>query len=79
MTPKQKAEELFYRCPIVELGDDDGIVRNDLSIEALKDVLLFLVDEILNCEPKKSYFIKGHWMTPNNFWREVKEEIKKLR
>lgn len=71
MTPKAKAEDLYYRCPIVELGDDDGIVKNDLSMEALKDVLIFLVDEIIKSNNE-------NWVTPTAYWEDVKEEIENL-
>jgi hypothetical protein len=68
MTPKEKANSLFMNCPIVELGDSKGIVKNDLSINALKNVLLFLVDElILNSTHLEIYY-----------WNEVKQEIEKL-
>ena len=68
MTPKEKALELFVNCPIVESGDSKGIVKNDLSIKALKNVLLFLVDElILNSTHLEIYY-----------WQEVKQEINKL-
>jgi hypothetical protein len=68
MTPKQKAEQLFLKCPIVELGDAKGIVKNDLSIEALKQVLLFLVDEIILLSNNIEIY----------YWKEVKNEIQKL-
>lgn len=68
MTPKEKAQDLFLKCPIVELGDAKGIVKNDLSIEALKQVLLFFVDEII----KLSNHIEIY------YWNEVKKEIQQL-
>lgn len=70
MTPKEKAEELFLKCPIVELGDDKGIVKNELSINALKNVLLFMIDQILKEESIGSLLI--------DWWKEVKQEIEKL-
>lgn len=73
MTPKEKAQDLFYRCPIVELGDDNGVVKNDLSIKALKDVIIFLVDEILlECN---DWFWQG---VRKEYFEQVKEEIEKL-
>ena len=68
MTPKQKAEHLFLKCPIVELGDGKGIVKNDLSIIALKNVLLFMIDEIILLSNNYEIY----------YWKEVKLEIEKL-
>lgn len=68
MTPKQKANELFLKCPIVELGDEKGIVKNELSINALKNVLLFMIDEIILLSNRFEIY----------YWEEVKKEIEKI-
>lgn len=71
MTPKEKAKELYWKYY-------QNISDTSFPEETAKQCALIAVDYILNSEPKKSYFIKGHWMTPNNFWREVKSEINQL-
>ena len=68
MTPKEKAFHLYYKY-IREIIADN---------EKAKKCALIAVDEILNVEPKKAYFIKGYWMTANTYWKEVEEEINKL-
>jgi hypothetical protein len=68
MTPKQKAHELFLKCPIVKIVDTEHTVINSLSIVELKQVLLFLVDEII----RLSNHIEVY------YWNEVKNEINQL-
>jgi hypothetical protein len=67
-TPKQKAKDLFLKCPIIELGDDKGIVKNELSINAIINVLLFMIDEIILISNQIEIY----------YWQEVKKELEKL-
>lgn len=68
MTPKEKAFHLHYKY-IREIIADN---------EKAKQCALIAIDEILNSEPKKAYFIKGYWMTPKTYWDEVKNELNKM-
>lgn len=77
MTPKEKAIQLVSK--MLEFAS-----TNDYDYEAkgagndyhnAKQCALIAVDYILNSEPKKAYFIKGTWITPNMYWQEVKKEI----
>ena len=68
MTPKEKAKELFekmyYKIPVDELGKDN---------ESAKQCALIAVNEIISfIEDDRDWFI---W---KNYYKEVKQEIKKL-
>ena len=81
MSPKEKAQELFMQCPIVECGDSKGIVKNDLSIEALKNVLIFMTDKLIEHTPSvDTYPPNCQSIHPGvrEYWKEVKSEIKKI-
>jgi hypothetical protein len=67
MTPKEKAKELFYRY--YQIVADSGYPE-----EKSKQCALIAVDEIINfmflSENENVFWI--------NYWKEVKQEIKKL-
>ena len=74
MTPKEKAEQLLheYRYFFMNEGEDYGeeILVSLLSTKCA----LIAVDEILNSRPQ----ITDSQIEYNNYWQEVKQEIKKL-
>jgi hypothetical protein len=65
MTPKEKAEELFYKMLSTDKVDDYSFVGSKVA----KQCALICVDEILpiNSNPKAI-----------EYWEEVKQEIEKL-
>ena len=72
MTPKEKAEELFYKY--CELCADSSY------LEAMaKKCALIAVDEILNNNTKIPANVNGlHTVENTYYWQEVKKEIEKL-
>ena len=70
MTPKEKANEFFYK--IYDSKDYNGYCNGCcLVFEQAKDIALIAIDEILNVSI--SYAGKDY-----DYWQEVKEEIEKL-
>jgi hypothetical protein len=70
MTPKEKAFFLLSRTCLLDCTDE--------NINKSKTICRIWIDELMINEPKKSYFIKGTWITPNNYWKQVLIEINKL-
>jgi hypothetical protein len=63
MTPKEKAEELFYKMLSTDKLDDYSFVGSKVA----KQCALICVDEIMPINPKAM-----------EYWQQVKQEIEKL-
>ena len=80
MTPKEKAEELFWNYTKVHnfsaILDFDGNTHIDLEygISKVKQCALIAVDEVIEA------LHEHHWQNRLiiDFWKEVKHEIEKL-
>lgn len=80
MTPKEKAEELFWNYTKVHnfsaILDFDGNTHIDLEygISKVKQCALIAVDEVIEA------LHEHHWQNRLiiDFWKEVKQEIEKL-
>jgi hypothetical protein len=80
MTPKEKAEELFWKYTKVSnfsaVLDFDGNTHIDLEfgISKVKECALIAVDEIIEA------LYQHHWQNRNvtEYYREVKQEINNL-
>jgi hypothetical protein len=78
MTPKEKAEELFWKYTKVSnfsaVLDFDGNTHIDLEfgISKVKECALIAVDEVIQ---EINYFNYGSF---ESYWQEVKQEIEKL-
>jgi len=75
MTPKQKANELFFKYY--------EIVEHTLSTEYVllaKKCALIVVDEMLNYFSKETFMMAYPEIAISevNYWTEVKQEIEKL-
>ena len=77
MTPKEKANELWAKM----LGGYEG---NELTIEIdkliAKQDALICVDEIISIPSVQAAYAQGYSNSKSteSYWREVKQEIKKL-
>jgi hypothetical protein len=82
MTPKEKAEELFWKYTKVHnfsaILDFDGNTHIDLEygISKVKQCALIAVDEIINADWYISTFEDYKKWT--SYWKQVKQEIEKL-
>jgi hypothetical protein len=80
MTPKEKAEELFWKYTKVHnfsaILDFDGNTHIDLEygISKVKQCALIAVDEVIEA------LHEHHWQNRLiiDYWQEVKQEIEKL-
>ena len=82
MTPKEKAIELvdkFYQTTPNEyfVNEPIGIKGRYKSWEQAKQCALIAVDEIIDSEPQYEWS-NDYWKNPNDFWKEVKQEIENL-
>ena len=68
MTPKEKAIEL-----VEDMHDAPEMGYN----EHAKQCALIAVDEIIDSEPQYEWS-NDYWKNPNDFWKEVKQEIENL-
>jgi hypothetical protein len=87
MTPKEKADELFWKYRPIIAGKQfvTGLVLMSEAKELTKQCALIAVDEIIKVCP---YIRQKDWETlqqlnaPNiyfvEYWNEVKQEIEKL-
>tara|TARA_R110002126_G_scaffold129192_1_gene271962 strand:- start:633 stop:857 length:225 start_codon:yes stop_codon:yes gene_type:complete len=74
MTPKEKAGELvdkFWKS-CYDKHDIAKLVKADA-----KQCALIAVDEIIDSEPQYEWS-NDYWKNPNDFWKEVKQEIENL-
>jgi hypothetical protein len=75
MTPKEKAEELFYKMLSTDKVDDYSFVGSKVA----KQCALICVDEIMYNNlmeyPQHSIIYAPH---KNEYWQQVKQEIEKL-
>lgn len=77
MTPKEKAEELFYKFsriipPSSYVAYEDGVKIN-FDLENAKTIASITVDELI----EEAYFTDGYY-DRQEYWEEVKQEIEKL-
>jgi hypothetical protein len=80
MTPKEKAEELFWNYTKVHnfsaILDFDGNTHIDLEygISKVKQCVLIAVNEVIEA------LHEHHWQNKLiiNYWKEVKHELEKL-
>ena len=79
MTPKEKAEELFYKYRPIIAGKQfvTGFVLMSEAKDLTKQCALIAVDEILKCQPYDVYTIE-QCNNVNYYWQEDKQEIEKL-
>jgi len=75
MTPKEKAIELYSKYEVLGKDFTRGVSMKEFS----KECALIAVDEILKTAPMmyKEDFDSGD-LTIKEFYKEVKQEIKKL-
>jgi hypothetical protein len=76
MTPKEKAEELFYKMLSTDKLDDYSFVGSKVA----KQCALICVDEIIESTKTSTYNGKEDsdgWYI-DTYWQEVKQEIEKL-
>jgi hypothetical protein len=80
MTPKEKAEELFWKYRPIIAGKQfvTDLVLMTEAKELTKQCALIAVDEILNIKPNNPFIVNGYYKAPIQYWREVKQEIEKL-
>jgi len=72
MTPKEQAEELFYKLMKTDLVDNYSFI----GFSAARKLSLIAVDEIIK-EIKDNYDTL-HSSDRKLFWEEVKKEINKI-
>jgi hypothetical protein len=70
MTPKEKAEELFYKMLSTDKLDDYSFVGSKVA----KQCALICVDEIL----EQCWVEEVLGGETNEYWQQVKQEIEKL-
>lgn len=75
MTPKEKANELYDKIDSIELTAYYYGCEEQIPYHAIKECLNIFVDEILQVTSKHYDDSAG---SEYNYWKEVKEEIKKL-
>ena len=71
MTPKEKAEELFYRFNKEGLHQISPFINRTIRKEMIKQCALILVSELLNTFDKGDNF-------NIEYWQEVRKEIENL-
>lgn len=80
MTPKEKAEELFNKMYEKIEDTTAGMFEEDIAYidirynRTAKQCAIIAVDEILKSRP----FITDSQIEYNEYWQEIKQEIKKL-
>lgn len=72
MTPKEKAEELFYKMLSTDKLDDYSFVGSKVA----KQCALIAVDEIIEFLVQASKYLV--FPEQIKYWQEVKQEIEKL-
>lgn len=85
MTPKEKAQELYdkYFFPHYIWENDGYQVDEKLTYEVRKRFALIAVDEIIEvtapyCDRYEPYYLELKAEMTQQYWRYVKQEIKKL-
>ena len=73
MTPKEKAEELFFKYRPIIAGKQflTGFVLMSEAKELTKQCAIISVDELINQQEK---YNNGSFY-PSKYWQEVKKEI----
>jgi hypothetical protein len=76
MTPKEKAEKLFYDY-LTYFPEFRNDLEYDYNTESAKNCALIAVDEILIAITFNMYD-EDEYNKEDNYWQEVKQEINKL-
>jgi hypothetical protein len=81
MTPKEKAEHIYFKMLKWQQDADIYLKRNIISTAAIRCALI-AVDEILNSDPNNlhsEYDYNEYKLGVDvDYWTEVKKEIEKL-
>lgn len=80
MTPKKKAEELFFKFNKKGLHQISSIIYRVIRKEMIKQCALIAVDEILKSHDELIDCFKEpeDYIKIENYWQEVKQEILNL-
>jgi hypothetical protein len=73
MTPKEKAQDLFFKVTMISLEQTFGLPKT-----SAKQCALIAVDEIINTGLLLDSSIYVTVKTSLDYWQQVKQEIEKL-